>query len=720
MKILYFAVTRLQERYYDQLSRNLDCYGRVVHHSRLFAWGFHRPDEAVRKAITEGVESEMAVVAAKQRLWGKGPLGGVFKSLLVIRGYLQAYRYDRLLERERPDVVVLWNNRKSRQMLMAALAVKRGIRPVYFENGLLPGTTTVDWKGVNYDNSLPRDGKFYLQYRSDDLQLPSHLVSREAEMGKTAPGGGCDLPDTFLFVPFQVDYDSQIIIHSPWIKNMEAFAETVIEAAEGSGYTVVFKEHPSSEVTYPFLKQKVAGKKVLFANDCPTQELIERSSGIITVNSTVGLEGVLLGKKVVVLGNAFYRIEGLVKSASSVQELSEIVTGLEQWNPDDTLRKSFLNYLWGEYLIHPSWRTPTREHFTALNRRIGCGEKRTELYLVSTVLNLYNATLIALERSDKADAYLVFIDQTAAQADQNRDMIARWNNNPFVSVDYLITREGKGFGKMQKRIAELERLSEAVRSIRPKTIVTGNDRRIEFLKAMHEASVLYDVNGVYMDDGMFSYVEHTKPWWQETIFHRFFGMMVYGSWYRRWRTVGASPLLKQAYLAFPERADKKIAANKEVFALPIHRAKEKALRALSETMLKHPLSPEAVSVDVVVMIPHESLLRSDSALKSEIQTIITGLAREGKRMGIKNHPRNAPQILREICGNTVFEELPASVAFEILLPLLGHVKVIGAASTVLLSCRWLRPDVEVYYLHNDSKTVALYEQLGVKAWSKNI
>lgn len=720
MKILYFAVTRLQERYYDQLSRNIDCYGRVVHHSRLKALGYLRPETPVKEAIEWGVETEMAMIAAKRRSWGTGWLGKIFRTLLIARGYLQAYRYDRLLEQERPDIVVLWNNRKSRQALMASLALQRGIRPVYFENGLLPDSTTMDWRGVNFDNSLPREADFYASYGSEQKDLPSYLVSREAEMGKKAPGSGCTLPEKFVFAPFQVDYDSQIVIHSPWIRTMEAFAETLIEAAEGSGYTVVFKEHPSSEVSYSLLKQRIAGKNILFANDCPTQELIERSSGIVTVNSTVGLEGLLLGKKVIVLGNAFYGIEGLVKPVSSGEQLRMALADLDGWVPDTTLRRGFLNYLWGEYLIRPSWRNPTQEHFTAVNKRMGCSEKRQELYLVSTVLNLYNATLMALERSGSAEAHLVFIDQTAKQADANREMVTRWETNPFASVGYLTSREGKGVAKLRTRKAELEKLSRLVKKIRPKSIATGNDRRIEFLKAMHEASATYDVNGIYMDDGMFSYVEHTKGWWEETIFHRIFGMIVYGSWYRRWRTVGGSPLVSQAYLAYPDLACGPIAKRKEVYALPLERSKDPALLSLSEAMLQGSVLPGDLAVDVVVIVPHESLLRSDPELKSRMEAIVQNCAREGKRIGIKNHPRNPSNTVDEIGGTVDFTELPSSVAFEILLPLLGKASVIGAASTVLLSCRWLRPDIEVYYLNNDPKTASLYDTLGVKAWSKNI
>lgn len=718
--ILYFAVTRLQERYYKYLSVNLGCPGRVVHHSRLREIGWFCPDESVRVAINEGVEADMAVARAKKRPWGSGWMGTLYGLILQCRGRILAYRYESLLERERPAVIALWNNRKTRQILMAALAKRRHIRPVYFENGLLPDTTTLDWSGVNYDNSLPRDGEFYRRYGGDVSSLPSKLVSRESEMGKAALAEGCTLPEKFIFVPFQVDYDSQIISHSPWIRNMEHLVRVIVKAAEGASFSVVFKEHPSSEVSYEALRRESESSVVRFASDCPTQELIERALAVVTINSTVGLESLLLGKNIVVLGNAFYAIPGLVRVAASDEELYEVFNELEKWEPDETLRRGFLNYLWNEYLIPRSWRTPDANHIRAINQRLECPQKRNEIYLVSTVLNLYNATLLALDRASQADPHLIFIDQTAEQAAANETMISGWALNPFASVSSVVTRGHRRSGKIGERKKELAKLADSVRALRPAMIVTGNDRRIEFLYAMHCAARENEVLGAYMDDGLYSYVEHTKPWWQEGIFHRIAGMVAYGAWYRRYRTVGASPLIGRAYLAFPDQACDAI-RSKELSPLPLHRAKEAEVAALSHTMLENAIQemPALAGLDVVMVLPHESLLRKDPALRVRIESLLGQFSETGKQVGIKNHPRNAPELLHSLAKTVSLVELPPSVAFEALLPLLGEPVVIGAASTVLLSCRWLRPDIAVYYLDTDPKTVELYEKLGVTAYPQN-
>lgn len=87
------------------------------------------------------------------------------------------------------------------------------------------------------------------------------------------------------------------------MRELFSFAELI---AERSGRTVVLKEHPSSRVKYPDLARRVSDR-VIFANGNSTQELIEKADCVVTINSTVGLESILLAKPVLVLGRLSMR-----------------------------------------------------------------------------------------------------------------------------------------------------------------------------------------------------------------------------------------------------------------------------------------------------------------------------------------------------------------------------------------------------------------------------
>ena len=126
----------------------------------------------------------------------------------------------------------------------------------------------------------------------------------------------------------------------------------VQKIAEESAYHFVLKEHPSSSINYPDLQKKVEKThNISFHNAYQTQELIENSSAVITVNSTVGVESLLFHKKVIVLGNAFYGIDGISLTVNSVDSLSEVVSNLDSLEFNTRLVDNFLQYLYYEYLI---------------------------------------------------------------------------------------------------------------------------------------------------------------------------------------------------------------------------------------------------------------------------------------------------------------------------------------------------------------------------------
>ena len=274
------------------------------------------------------------------------------KGIFFLLGYWNAMRYDALLKRGY-DKMLIWNGGKFRQQIAVAIAKAYGTNIYYFENGLLPHTLVFDPKGINFDNSLPRDRHFYETYRSN-RPLPKALVPRIGKKRAVFEGEKERLPERYIFVPFQVDYDTQIITQSPWIKNMRMLYDLIEKiAAQCSSYHFVLKEHPSSGVEYPDLHIRASKRaNIHFANSHSTQDLIESSQAVITINSTVGIESLLFHKRVIVLGNAFYAIEGIAQKVSGENELLELLNHLDHFAINTELVDRFLRYLYYEYLIH--------------------------------------------------------------------------------------------------------------------------------------------------------------------------------------------------------------------------------------------------------------------------------------------------------------------------------------------------------------------------------
>ncbi|KEQ18308.1 capsular polysaccharide export protein, LipB/KpsS family [Endozoicomonas numazuensis] len=91
---------------------------------------------------------------------------------------------------------------------------------------------------------------------------------------------------------------------------------------------------------------------------------------MVTINSTVGIEALIYGKKVITIGDAFYNIDGLVNHADSEVELASLVNCLDEWVVNEELRRSFLGYLENVYSIPGLWTKPNLKHFNKLEERL--------------------------------------------------------------------------------------------------------------------------------------------------------------------------------------------------------------------------------------------------------------------------------------------------------------------------------------------------------------
>lgn len=275
------------------------------------------------------------------------------------------------IERLNPDAVGVWGGRAvdARAALAAADAV--GVPRFTFETGLLPGTTTCDPRGVNFDNSVPREPAFYERYQRRS-PLPQALLPRA---GRRYPARVI-LPERYLFVPFQVWLDSQMLLYSPWIRDMRHLVMVVTEAWRTTlarhGVHLVFKMHPSCKERYLDLQAAVAREPgLLFANGNPTEELIRGACGVITVNSTVGVEALLMGRPVLALGQACYAIPGVACTASTVGEVSQWMAALVDGSPPEARhREAFLQYLNNDYCIPGHHTAPGPTHFRAIAARL--------------------------------------------------------------------------------------------------------------------------------------------------------------------------------------------------------------------------------------------------------------------------------------------------------------------------------------------------------------
>ncbi|MDO6683347.1 hypothetical protein Q4551_13730 [Oceanobacter sp. 5_MG-2023] len=376
MNVLFFSVRHHHQNYFRKLSEQANqsqqYQATLVRHRHWWLrnpWPLFRNhpelDDVVLLKLKEKCQDTNDYHLPAHTRWINQLWLGLFSRFLY-RAYYNGLR------RQQPDVVVTWGGLMWHQRLFVLAARAQGIKTLLMENGPLPATTTIDPKGVNFINSLPRQLDALPLVTSTDRPLPASLVPRHSNRHKPsqdAPSADTPLPKRYIFVPFQVDADRQILCFSPWLANMRDFYRALELGVEHlpDDVQIVIKEHPSCPKHYADLHTRHS--RIHFANSHNTQKLIEQAELVITINSSVGLEAMLLEKPVAVAGQAFYNLPELCQSATSQAELNHILSNPNLWQPSTEGRR-YLGYLYNEYLVKGSWKQAEPDHIAAMNQRI--------------------------------------------------------------------------------------------------------------------------------------------------------------------------------------------------------------------------------------------------------------------------------------------------------------------------------------------------------------
>lgn len=394
-KILFVSVNRHQKRYFATLCHYLenDYEVELIDYSLRHYFDALLPiGEDCPKELTQDVLNK--IINFSQRKREIRTDFDRFRKFLyaekqLIKGARRTFNYFyQYIQKNKIDMVCIWNgNSVERAAVMEAAKAVR-VKTIYFENGLLPNTTTADPEGVNYSGILAhKTSAFFKNIKLDSDKLEclfqEQLIPRaqkrkwyqNAKPAKPAPDEVVDLTKPYVFVPFQVHDDTQVIIHSPYLGDMQELTTWVAKAVRQHNETsreklhIIIKEHPSDSGRTNYSSLKATYPEITFLQSYSTEALIEKAKVVITINSSVGIESLLKHKKVITLGNAAYSIDGIVTRASSIDEIALALDALEA-SVDKDLINHFLYYIRYVYSIEGSWRNPSEIHLQNVKKRV--------------------------------------------------------------------------------------------------------------------------------------------------------------------------------------------------------------------------------------------------------------------------------------------------------------------------------------------------------------
>lgn len=286
----------------------------------------------------------------------RGPVGRALK-LAFLKG---RYNWARRWFAARPGAVAMcWQGLTGTRRSVMQGARDAGAPTLFAELAPLPGCRTLDTQGVNAESSIPREPGAYGTVEPDHDLLAGlreafeARVPRRSDVGQSAE----PLPDgaRFFFVPLQVPDDSQMILFAGWCGGLEGFIDALAAASKAlpEGWHLRLKEHPSAKrsVRARIERHIATGARLELDNARDSFAQLEASAGVLTVNSSMGLQAMFFGKPVIVTGEAFFAFDGIACPARSAQQLETLLGDPDALAFDADLRARFLTWLARDYYI---------------------------------------------------------------------------------------------------------------------------------------------------------------------------------------------------------------------------------------------------------------------------------------------------------------------------------------------------------------------------------
>lgn len=151
--------------------------------------------------------------------------------------------------------------------------------------------------------------------------------------------------EPFIYYPLHVPMDVALTVRSPDYLDQYATLDFLLRHLP-SGMVLAVKEHPALVGAIDRARMKDLLKRyrrLRFLNPSNNNfDVLGRAELVVTVNSKAGAEAVLIGKPVVVLGDAFYRDSPCVTFAPGLKELGALLQQ-KVWkvSPEGDRRKYF-------------------------------------------------------------------------------------------------------------------------------------------------------------------------------------------------------------------------------------------------------------------------------------------------------------------------------------------------------------------------------------------
>lgn len=136
------------------------------------------------------------------------------------------------------------------------------------------------------------------------------------------------LDKPFIYYPLHVPHDAALTVRSPAFLDQYALLDYISRVLP-LGYKLAIKEHPAlvGAIDYRRVSSLLRQNDniCVLSPELNNYRAMSAASAVVTINSKSGAEGLLLGKPVIVLGDAFYRPSPFAFSLERLDALPDIL-----------------------------------------------------------------------------------------------------------------------------------------------------------------------------------------------------------------------------------------------------------------------------------------------------------------------------------------------------------------------------------------------------------
>ena len=318
----------------------------------------------------------------------------------ILKYHFYKWQYNwiyRKILRSKASYVACYNGLKGVEQLVVSASRELNVPVLFFETAPLSGRMQIDWRGINYDSSIPRNKDFYREI-TDNLNKVdwkknppnSRQTIKNKKVSQIRDLESLLETQNYIFCPLQVPKDSQLTVHGGWIKDIHHFLTCINQVTEylPPDFHFRVKEHPSSKISFTQEVINLGNPRIVLDNNTDTMDLVAQSMAVLTINSSVGMEAFYFEKPVITLGNAFYSFDELTSRATDISQLKELVRNIEELDFSDKDRDVFMRFLY-------SW-FPTVD--SILSRMYTLNELNNRfLWLDNLISNRLESTIGAVE-----------------------------------------------------------------------------------------------------------------------------------------------------------------------------------------------------------------------------------------------------------------------------------------------------------------------------------